>query len=302
MGGLLMPADDIKAGIQALNDGRYRKAVSLLTACYQENATFRVNYLLTQALAKTGDYAAAYATAKDYPQEYLEDDDYFVQYIEYGCRAGDVLEIIMLLTGISRFLSTSEKKRFSRIINRATGQYWDDQSTTAAQVANQLAHCGGEGVLIQRQRVKAANALTLQQFVDASRLPLIDQAVHPLVRATLMDDLRRLGVSHYVTIQPLIGSPQRVVPGDLEALDDAPVVRHYRQETIECESEKPLALRLQQYAEMRLKLMVLYPFQDDVIDDVERWRMILLNQQDKLSTKEQEEARLLERTIQQWRV
>ncbi|MFK5675839.1 hypothetical protein [Ligilactobacillus sp. LYQ60] len=297
-----MPADDIKAGIQALNDGQYRRATILLTACYQKNATFRVNYLLTRALAKMGDYVAAYATAKDYPREYLENDDYFVQYIEYGCQAGAVLEIVMLLTEISHFLSATEKERFGGVIKRATIQYWNNQSTTATQVMSQLAHCGGEGVLIQRQRVKAANALTPRQFVDASRLPLIDPAVHPLVRATLMDDLRRLAVFRHIMIQPLIGSPQRVVPGSLDALDDAPVVRHYYQEIIECESEEPLALRLQRYAEVRLKLMVLYPFQDDVINDAERWRLILLNQQDELSTKEREKAHLLERTIQQWRV
>ncbi len=297
-----MPVDDMKAGIQALTEGRYRKAVELLTACYQKNATFRVNYLLTQALAKAGDYVAAYATAKDCPQEYLENDDYFVQYIECGCRAGAVLEIAMLLTGISEFLSVTEKERFRGVIEQATVQYWKDQSATATQVMNQLAHCGGEGVLTQRQRVKASAALVPQQFVEASRLPLIDPAVHPLVRATLMDDLRRLAVSHPVMMQPLMGPPQEVVPGELKALDDISVVRHYRKEIVGCRSEEPLALRLQRYAEVRLKLMVLYPFQDDVIDDVERWQLILLNQQDKLSALEQEKAHLLEKTIQQWRV
>ena len=297
-----MPVDDMKAGIQALTEGRYRKAVELLMTCYQKNATFRVNYLLAQALAKAGDYVAAYATAKDYPQEYLENDDYFVQYIECGCRAGAVLEIAMLLTGISRYLSVTEKERFRGVIKQATAQYWKDQSATATQVMNQLVHCGGEGVLTQRQRVKASAALVPQQFVEASRLPLIDPAVHPLVRATLMDDLRRLAVSHPVMMQPLMGPPREIVPGELKALDDISVVRHYRKEIVGCRSEEPLALRLQRYAEVRLKLMVLYPFQDDVIDDVERWQLILLNQQDKLSALEQEKAHLLEKTIQQWRV
>lgn len=297
-----MSVDDVKAGIQAFNASQYHKAVELLTACYQKNATFRINYLLTQALAKTADYPAAYATAKDYPREYLANDDYFVQYIECGCRAGAVLEIAMLLTGIKQFLTVNEQERFTRVIEHATAQYWKDSATSASQVVNQLAHCGGEGVLIQRQRVKAARALTPKEFMNASRLPLIDQAVHPLIRTTLIDDLRRLAVDCPVTIQPFTGAPREVIPEKLEALDDAPVTQYYRQKIIADGNGEPLALRLQRYAEVRLKLMILYPFQDDVIDDYERWQIILLNQQNKLFGEEREQAYLLEKAIQQWRV
>lgn len=286
------------AGQAALEKSDFLQAKELLLQAYQAKKTFKVNYLLFTALKELKDHQMASLLAEDYLLDYLRDDQKLTEYVTEMIYAGKVRKIEMTLNLMGGFMSAKEKANFTRLFDQtlATVRAQTDVNT----LIKKLKHLGALAILEQRQVFEASGSLTIAEFVESVSADLVDEDVHPLVRAAILDELRYLGSEKAVTYLLFTGEKQDFVPGNLKELDDC--VMYQRLATLlEADPEYAADQKEQILAELKLKLQLLYPKLTAPYAEPEKLYAVLLGKSG-LEAQENEFAQALENSLAQWTV
>ncbi len=287
-----------EAGCAALEKSDFSQAKELLLQAYQAKKTFKVNYLLFTALKELRDHQMASLLAEDYLLDYLRDDQKLTEYVTEMIYAGKVRKIEMTLNLMSGFMSAKEKDNFMRLFDQtlATVRTQTDVNT----LTKKLKHLGALDILEQRQVFEASVSLTIAEFVESVSADLVDEDVHPLVRAAILDELRYLGSEKTVTYLLFTGEKQDFVPGDLKELDDYMMYQRLVA-LLEADLEYAADQKTQILAELKLKLQLLYPKLTAPFTDPEKLYAVLLGKSD-LEAQAREFAQALESSLAQWMV
>lgn len=286
------------AGQAALEKSDFLQAKELLLQAYQAKKTFKVNYLLFTALKELKDHQMASLLAEDYLLDYLRDDQKLTEYVTEMIYAGKVRKIEMTLNLMGGFMSDKEKANFTRLFDQtlATVRAQTDVNT----LIKKLKHLGALAILEQRQVFEVSGSLTIAEFVESVSADLVDEDVHPLVRAAILDELRYLGSEKAVTYLLFTGEKQDFVPGNLKELDD--YVMYQRLATLlEADPEYAADQKEQILAELKLKLQLLYPKLTAPYAEPEKLYAVLLGKSG-LEAQENEFAQALENSLAQWTV
>lgn len=286
------------AGQAALEKSDFLQAKELLLQAYQAKKTFKVNYLLFTALKELKDHQMASLLAEDYLLDYLRDDQKLTEYVTEMIYAGKVRKIEMTLNLMGGFMSDKEKANFTRLFDQtlATVRAQTDVNT----LIKKLKYLGALAILEQRQVFEASGSLTIAEFVESVSADLVDEDVHPLVRAAILDELRYLGSEKAVTYLLFTGEKQDFVPGNLKELDD--YVMYQRLATLlEADPEYAADQKEQILAELKLKLQLLYPKLTAPYAEPEKLYAVLLGKSG-LEAQENEFAQALENSLAQWTV
>lgn len=287
-----------RTGCAALEKGDFLQAKELLLQAYQAKKTFKVNYLLFTAFKELSDHQMASLLAEDYLLDYLRDDQKLTEYVTEMIYAGKVRKIEMTLNLMRGFMSTKEKDNFTRLFDQTLATV--RTQTDLNVLTKKLKHLGALDILEQRQVFEASGRLTIAEFVESVSADLVDEDVHPLVRAAILDELRYLGSEKTVTYLLFTGKKQDFVPGDLKELDDY-VMYQRLVALLEADPEYAADQKEQILAELKLKLQLLYPKLTAPYADPEKLYAVLLGKSD-LEAQENEFAQALENSLAQWMV
>lgn len=286
------------AGQAALEKSDFLQAKELLLQAYQAKKTFKVNYLLFTALKELKDHQMASLLAEDYLLDYLRDDQKLTEYVTEMIYAGKVRKIEMTLNLMGGFMSDKEKANFTRLFDQTLAIV--RAQTDVNTLIKKLKHLGALAILEQRQVFEASGSLTIAEFVESVSADLVDEDVHPLVRAAILDELRYLGSEKAVTYLLFTGEKQDFVPGNLKELDD--YVMYQRLATLlEADPEYAADQKEQILAELKLKLQLLYPKLTAPYAEPEKLYAVLLGKSG-LEAQENEFAQALENSLAQWTV
>lgn len=286
------------AGQAALEKSDFLQAKELLLQAYQAKKTFKVNYLLFTALKELKDHQMASLLAEDYLLDYLRDDQKLTEYVTEMIYAGKVSKIEMTLNLMSGFMSAKEKANFTRLFDQTLATVRTQTDVNA--LTKRLKHLGALAILEQRQVFEASGSLTIAEFVESVSADLVDEDVHPLVRAAILDELRYLGSEKAVTYLLFTGEKQDFVPGNLKELDDY-VMYQRLTALLENDPEYAVDQKEQILAELKLKLQLLYPKLTAPYADPEKLYAVLLGKSG-LDAQENEFAQALENSLAQWTV
>lgn len=148
-------------------------------------------------------------------------------------------------------------------------------ATTQRLLAKQFAHLGDVSFGEQRQRLEQARQLPLKEFMQSIQYLLIDPFLHPLIRATLLEELLRLRVKATVKLQWLDDQMYTIDTADLQPVNAsraAAGIRSYFQEDLG-QRDPMMAANAQQT--VTLQLMMLYPFIDKVVTQPTNWARLV---------------------------
>ena len=286
------------AGQAGLEKSDFLQAKELLLQAYQAKKTFKVNYLLFTALKELKDHQMASLLAEDYLLDYLRDDQKLTEYVTEMIYAGKVRKIEMTLNLMTGVMSAKEKANFTRLFDQTLATVRTQTDVNA--LTKRLKHLGALAILEQRQVFEASGSLTIAEFVESVSADLVDEDVHPLVRAAILDELRYLGSEKAVTYLLFTGEKQDFVPGNLKELDDY-VMYQRLTALLENDPEYAVDQKEQILAELKLKLQLLYPKLTAPYADPEKLYAVLLGKSG-LDAQENEFAQALENSLAQWTV
>ena len=137
-------------------------------------------------------------------------------------------------------------------------------------------HLGDGSLMEQRQRLEEAYALPLESFILGTRFVLRDPFVHYLIKADIIESLRKLKVDTQLDYLWIDNQEYQVNPAELPAQDDVPAVKTVRQ-IIKDQLGDQDAINFQMAnQQFDLQLMFLFPRAANVITDPMEWTDILL--------------------------
>lgn len=258
----------------------YLKARQILSKLYLQKQTLRTNYMLFQTLVATADYSAAYQLASDYLNDYLARNGWFKQYLQVGVKAGQNIKLWQLVSQISPYLNEAEQTLVVKTLLE-TGE--------DTQLSKSFSHLGAFELKQQRRIYQDAYSLAKEVWLQGVIPILVDQDVHPLIRNTALSDLQKLAYSKQVKIRTFFEEKLELVPSQLVAFEDDPVVQAQEQLFTKKVNEGKLDALWQQ-AELKLVLMLLYPDFTKVknlLGDYQQWYYLLVDENSKATLEKQ---------------
>ena len=258
----------------------YLKAKQILSKLYLQKQTLRTNYMLFQTLVATADYSAAYQLASDYLNDYLARNGWFKQYLQVGVKAGQNIKLWQLVSQISPYLNEAEQT----LVGKTLLETGED-----TQLSKSFSHLGAFELKQQRRIYQDAYSLAKEVWLQGVIPILVDQDVHPLIRNTALSDLQKLAYSKRVKIRTFFEEELELVPSQLVAFEDDPVVQAQEQLFTKKVNEGKLDALWQQ-AELKLVLMLLYPDFTKVknlLGDYQQWYYLLVDENSKATLEKQ---------------
>ncbi|KRM96492.1 hypothetical protein FC19_GL000786 [Liquorilactobacillus aquaticus DSM 21051] len=262
-----------KRGVTALNNNAYDEACKMLTECYLIKKSFRCNFLLAAALAKNGDYKEAGELAEEYLSEYIKNNDYFRKYIITNAKAGRFVHLKKVLISIDAYLSKEERENFRKLIDEEEREYLTVNANTINSLRKQIMHCGQNEALEQREIFKKVYFLPSKIFFQVAEYLLNDPDIHSLIKANIIDDFRLLKVTKQVSFYFLDQEKHKLVPEKLHSLETTTIYNYLKTKLLE---DKNQFLTSEGWHEVRLKLILLYPYEQRIVQPTELWLHALL--------------------------
>lgn len=262
---------------KALRDENYSLAVELFSSLYSEQKSARENFFLAKALAGTGQFEAALEIAQEYMNSYLAEDQRLVFYIYIAVNAKQALKVYQLLESLKPYMTEEESQLFYGKLDLEVKRFYEQNNRSVTKQKKQLQYLGLASPLEQRKIAKEANALTYQDFIDSVKPALIDENVHPLVRASFLNDLRLLNVSEKVAYLPFLRDKLILCPKELQGIQETKLFKNYAAQLLG-NTTRPSNISQQILGEITLKLMLLYPDFTEIKRDQDLWMHVLLNE------------------------
>lgn len=281
---------NVTAGEQFLEQKNYAAAYAKFLQAYVSKKSMRTNHLLFTAAFAGKQYADAYAIAADYLAEYIADDALFSKYLKAGVMAGKNINVVQLLILLTPYMTSAEKEACQQVVATTLTRYQQEHPETEKK----WQYLGAYSVFEQRDLFAMAHALPTADFIAYSRQWLVDSNVHPILRASIVDDLRQLGVTEEVALINLNQEQVTVIPAQLPAVEQTEIGGKV---LVSLQTTANEAL----VGEVRLRLQIMYPFVFKTLTS-EQIQMIAMAPLNTTIPSENKLLQRLEAALQEWAV
>lgn len=137
-------------------------------------------------------------------------------------------------------------------------------------------HLGDGDLLEQRQRLNEAYALPLDDFILGTRFVLRDPFVHYLIKADIIENLRKLVVDTQLDYLWIDNHEYQVNPAEMTAQDEVPAIKTVRQIIKDRLGDQDAISFQMAKQQLELQLMFLFPRAANIITNPTEWAEVLL--------------------------
>lgn len=265
----------LEKAYQAFSAGEWSTAAALFERLYTDQQTAEFNRYLVASLYHDEKYLIAEQYAAEQDAVYLESADAFQLRLDVALKnqqfifAREFCELPAAQAWRETGLTQIEA---AEVASRQT------LGETQRVLARQFYHLGDVDFAEQQQRLLHARQLPLPEFMQGVQYLLVDPFLHPLMRATLLEELLRLHATQTVQLHWLDDQTYSVDTRQLKpvgASRAAQIMQHYLHENVEQQNPMLMANISQT---ITLQLMMLYPFIDKIIKNPVAWVQIVAQQ------------------------
>ncbi|MBZ2404723.1 hypothetical protein [Liquorilactobacillus hordei] len=282
-------------GVESLENKNYKKAQMLFAECYLKRKNFRTNFFLFQACYGQNDFKEASRLAGEYLIEYLTDNKKFELLIRARMMAEDVIGMYKLYLQVSSYMNANEKKYFFDLIKKEEDKIDEKKSR---EIKKALIYCGLFSGRHQRKALQDSYSLPLDDFKEAAPKILCDENVHQLIKVSILDDLRQLQDKREEKFLFIDGKTYSIRPVELHIFEETNLFSDLKQQVISEQNDNNDLLR---WNEIKLKLSLLYPFEERIIDNSKKWKeLLMLENIHSYENEEQKLALKLEKVLVEW--
>ena len=257
---------------QLLNDHRWLAAAAILEELINVAPNDTVMEKLVFALYQAKQYARAFAYFIEQPTVFI-DNQRNVELAVHLLLHNQSYIVARLFIGE---LPLAWQDELNDLVATSEEQARDKYQTTIQTRLRSFYHLGDCSLGEQQERVSEAQQLPLKEYLTGAQFLLRDPFTHQLIKASLIDTLRQLGVRQKVVVRWLNGHEYIVVPATVPALDVMPVAQALHAELANrLGNRNPSELQLASQ-ELQMELMILYPLVNEKITDVKAWVAYLI--------------------------
>lgn len=284
-------------GMNCLEKKNYRKAQDLFSECYLEKKNFRTNYFLFEACYRQKDFKEACRLAQEYLVEYIKDNEKLKSLLVATVKSKNGIGAHKLYLNIKNYMTVNEKKFFLDIIVNEENKI---SKLDSENLAKKLKYCGLQETYLQKKILQESYGLPLKIFKQVARKILSDENVHQFIRISILDDLRELEDEQEINYLSIDNQITKLIPAKLHEFEQTSVYAALKHEILSRQNDDGNLLI---WNEVKLKLRLLYPFEELIISDVRNWRKIfLLDNFEGTLPKDQVLAKSLEDIMVSWNI
>ncbi|NLR33086.1 hypothetical protein [Levilactobacillus tujiorum] len=264
-----------KKARQAFSTEDWSTAIDLFEKLYADQQTAEFNRYLVASLYHDEQYSVAEQYAAEQDLIYLESAATFQLRLDVALKKQQFIfarEFCELPSAQAwRDQGLSQIEAAEQASRQSLGE-------TQRVLAKQFYHLGDVSFAEQRQRLERARQLPLQEFMRGVQYLLVDPFLHPLMRATLLEELLRLHTTITVQLHWLDDQVHAVDTAKLKPVGTslaAQKIQNYLHENLE-QQDPMLMANISQT--ITLQLMMLYPFIDKIIQNPVAWVQVAAQQ------------------------
>jgi len=256
----------INVGETAIKDGKYQEAVDAFEEAYQQEQTVELNVRLVSSLELAQQYEQAYRIATELPwsaYDTIEMQDMFIDVALHVDRpiaarkmlaqySGDVSAALNIITSYEKKMAVDEAQQ----IKSLTREFY---------------HLGENSLVQQQQSLSSMEQLPLKEYLFGAKGVLIDPFANALIRATVFESLRHLGINEPVEMVAVTGDTYQIVPSTFTKIDMNNTYKDVVQELREQEQIMDPVIWQVLYQQANLMMQIDYPFLNNAITDAKKW-------------------------------
>ncbi|MDT6980418.1 hypothetical protein [Levilactobacillus zymae] len=263
-----MDSARFQQALAAFRQEQWSQASAAFTTLYQAQQTAELNRYLATSLYRDQQFLAAEQIAAENDRAYLINQEWFTQRLAIALKNQ---QFIFARQWCALPQAQAWKAAGLAQIETAEEQSRRTLGATQRVIAKQFYHLGDTELGEQRRRIERAHQLPLREFLRGVQYLLVDPFLHPLLRATLLEELSRLRLTTTVKLQWLDDQIYPIETAHLDSVTASPAAQaalNYL--TVQLAQSNP-GLMANVRQTLNLQLMLLYPFADRVVTAPEVW-------------------------------
>ncbi len=261
---------------KALAEKNYVLATEIFTKLYQERSSARANFFLVRSLAGQGEFKEAFEIAEEYLKSYLCEDDRFIFYIHVAVFAKNGIGIEKILARLTPYMTEYESRLFNTTLAKEVAEFSSIHPSNLKKAFKDIRYLGSLSPIKQRGAVQEAQQFSRSDFVKVAGIVMLDPNVHPLIRASFLNDLRLIKVQEKMGYLTFMHKRAALIPANLPDLEQMDFFKNYKNKLLD-DADRPPDVSEQILRELTLKLMLLYPSYSEIKQNNALWYHILLD-------------------------
>lgn len=260
--------------LQLMTDEKWLEASSILEELINEQASDDVTKALVLALYRAKQYARAFIYFTEQPEVFTADKGHARLAVHLLLHNQSFIAARLFITDLPLDWQTE----FEQLIVKAERAAEKKYQTTIQTALRSFYHLGDCSLNEQQERLGAARRLPLKEYLTGAQFLLRDPYVHQLIKAAIVDTLRRLGADQGMVLRWLDDQEYPVNPAHLSAIEELEVVQSLHQELAgRLADQNPSEYQLASQ-ELQLQLMLLYPLIEEKVTNPVSWIDCLIQQ------------------------
>lgn len=266
-----------KQALTAFREQKWSMAADRFTTLYQARQTAELNRYLAASLYHDQQFLMAERIAAENDRAYLDERSWFDFRLTVALHNQ---QFLFARQWAELAVQSNWRQAALNQIKMAEQQATQTLGDTQAVIAKQFYHLGDVKLGEQQVRLRRAQQLPLATYLRGARFLLVDPFLHPLLKATVLEQLSKLSLATIVKLLWLDDQTYEIATNDLSGVTDYPAAQAaltYLNEQL-AQDDPGLAQNTQQ--NLNLQLMLLYPFADRVMKYPTAWVDYLLGRRD----------------------
>jgi len=272
---------------EALASEKYHQAVLKFEELYKESPTEELNIYLSNAYYLDNQFVAAERIVLESIEAYLAEEPLF-NFFQNVLIKNDSFILLREIIGTADFPGEYKERVLEKISSAEIGSS-SNMAETNKKIANQFYHMADEPISVQIARFQAAKKLPLLLWLKSARFLLLDPFIHPIIRSSVLESMQKMRLQEKVNMYWLDEKEHPLNTGDLLPIQQTKSYIETNQILNEEVDVNDPILGEQLHEELRLQLMYLYPFAENVITNSTLWIQVLSSSYTEVTIDEENE-------------
>lgn len=261
----------LRKAIKYIEHNQFEKAEEYIHKVYETNSTIYVNRIYTLILYTLGKHEEAYDIAREYKQSYLEDENQVFMYVRLLIKNRQFIEAESVIQNNMEIDLVNKDKweKINQELEMEREQLKLLFERQREETKGKLREIENHSMFEQSEILKNAKKLTLEDLQEVAgnifNHPFISGHIQRAFLELLIEknDKNKYSFTWFNKIKV-------ICPNNLKSFDQEPIIFEIMQ-NLEMKLQKSPSMIEGVKAEIISDLLLLYPFIDEVIIDVEYW-------------------------------
>lgn len=261
----------LRKAIKCIEHNQFEEAEEFIHKVYETNSTLYVNRIYTLVLYTLEKYEDAFDIASEYKQSYLEDENQIFMFVMLLIKNHQFIEAESVIQNKAEIEPLNKKKweNIKQELETEREQLNLKIERQREETKAKLREIENHSIFEQSEILKNANRLMLEDLQEVARNIFNHPFISGHIQRAFLELLIEMNDENKYSFT-WFNEVKEICPNDLKVFDQEPIIYKIIQ-NLEMKLQKSPSMIEGIKAEVINDLLLLYPFIDEVVTDIDYW-------------------------------